>query len=98
MRRRQLNQAGPYKTARIKVVRPRSAGMTDSFEEDYERLEEVVESLDSGRVGDDLTLDEALELYEEGVELVRNCREHLDDAEATLETLNETDMETEADV
>jgi exodeoxyribonuclease VII small subunit len=70
---------------------------TESFEDDYERLEEVVERLDSGRVGDDLTLDEALELYEEGVELVRRCREHLDDAEATLETLDDTDVETEAD-
>lgn len=70
---------------------------TESFEEDYDRLEEVVERLDSGRVGEDLTLDEALELYEEGVELVRRCREHLDDAEATLESLDDTDVETEAD-
>ena len=71
---------------------------TESFEDDYDRLEDVVERLDSGRVGDDLTLDEALELYEEGVELVRRCREHLDDAEATLETLDDTNVETEADV
>jgi exodeoxyribonuclease VII small subunit len=69
---------------------------TESFEEEYDRLEEVVERLDSGRVGEDLTLDEALELYEEGVELVRRCREHLDEAEATLETLDDTG--TEADV
>jgi exodeoxyribonuclease VII small subunit len=68
---------------------------TESFEEEYDRLEEVVERLDSGHVGEDLTLDEALELYEEGVELVRRCREHLNEAEATLETLEETD--TEAD-
>ncbi|MCX2818229.1 exodeoxyribonuclease VII small subunit [Haladaptatus sp. F3-133] len=72
---------------------------TESFEEEYDRLEEVVERLDSGRVGDDLTLDEALELYEEGVELVRRCRGHLDDAEATLETLEETtETDAEADV
>ena len=69
----------------------------ESFEDEFDRLEEVVERLDSGRVGEDLTLDEALELYEEGVELVRRCREHLDDAEATLETLDDTDVETEAD-
>jgi exodeoxyribonuclease VII small subunit len=68
----------------------------DSFEEEYDRLEEIVERLDSGRVGDDLTLDEALELYEEGVGLVRRCREHLDEAEATLETLDET-TETDAE-
>ncbi len=70
--------------------------MTDSFEEDYDRLEEVVERLDSGRVGDDLTLDEALELYEEGVELVRRCREQLEDAESTLETLDDIDVEADA--
>jgi exodeoxyribonuclease VII small subunit len=64
---------------------------TESFEDEFDRLEEIVERLDSGRVGDDLTLDEALELYEEGVELVRRCRGHLDDAEATLETLEEAD-------
>ncbi|MFP4174498.1 MAG: exodeoxyribonuclease VII small subunit [Halobacteriales archaeon] len=70
---------------------------TESFEEEYERLEEIVERLDTGRVGEDLTLDEALELYEEGVELVRRCREHLDDAEATLETLEDADIDAEAD-
>jgi len=69
---------------------------TESFEDEFDRLEEIVERLDSGRVGDDLTLDEALELYEEGVELVRRCREHLDDAEATLETLEETETEADA--
>lgn len=67
---------------------------TESFEDEFDRLEEIVERLDSGRVGDDLTLDEALELYEEGVGLVRRCREHLDDAEATLETLEEADAQT----
>lgn len=67
---------------------------TESFEDEFNRLEEIVERLDSGRVGDDLTLDEALELYEEGVGLVRRCREHLDDAEATLETLEEADAQT----
>lgn len=69
---------------------------TESFEQEYDRLEEIVERLDSGRVGDDLTLDEALELYEEGVELVRRCREHLDEAEATLETLDDTGTEVDA--
>jgi exodeoxyribonuclease VII small subunit len=68
---------------------------TESFEQEYDRLEEIVERLDSGRVGDDLTLDEALELYEEGVELVRRCREHLDEAEATLETLDDTGTEVD---
>jgi exodeoxyribonuclease VII small subunit len=68
---------------------------TESFEQEYDRLEEIVERLDSGRVGDDLTLDEALELYEEGVELVRQCREHLDEAEATLETLDDTGTEVD---
>ncbi|MDY6779847.1 MAG: exodeoxyribonuclease VII small subunit, partial [Halobacteria archaeon] len=61
------------------------------FEDDYERLEEIVERLDSGHVGDDMSLDEALELYEEGVELVRRCRGRLEEAEERLELLEDTD-------
>ncbi len=63
------------------------------FEESYERLEEIVDRLDSESMGDgDLSLDEALELYEEGVRLVRICQERLQDAEEKLEVLD-TDTE-----
>ncbi len=52
------------------------------FEESFERLEEIVEKLDES---DDLTLDESLELYEEGVELVERCRGRLETAEDRLD-------------
>lgn len=55
------------------------------FEDAFERLEEIVEELE----GRDVGLDEALELYEEGVELVSTCRERLEEAEEKLEVLGE---------
>lgn len=59
------------------------------FEEAVDRLEAIVEDLESGRSAEsDLDLDRALELYEEGVGLVRACRDRLEDAEQRLETLD----------
>lgn len=52
------------------------------FESSFERLEEIVTRLDES---DDLTLDESLDLYEEGVELVERCRGRLEDAEDRLD-------------
>lgn len=52
------------------------------FEASFERLEEIVERLDES---DDLTLDESLDLYEEGVELVERCRGRLEQAEDRLD-------------
>ena len=54
---------------------------TKTFEEQLSRLEETVQRLER----DELTLDEMLKLYAEGVELVRTCREKLEDASARLE-------------
>lgn len=59
------------------------------FEEAIDRLEEIVDDLEGGRAADaDLDLDRALALYEEGVGLVRACRDRLEDAEQRLETLD----------
>jgi len=54
-----------------------------SFEKSMEGLEKVVEALESG----DLTLDQALKQYEEGVGLVRSCREKLAATEKKIEVL-----------
>ena len=56
----------------------RSKGKT--FEEQLGRLEETVRRLEQ----EELSLDEMLKLYAEGVELVRSCRERLDQAAAAL--------------
>ena len=50
---------------------------TDGFEDALTKLEERVRSLEAG----DLPLDEALALYEQGVELAKRCHGYLDRAE-----------------
>ncbi|MBQ3286989.1 MAG: exodeoxyribonuclease VII small subunit [Firmicutes bacterium] len=52
-----------------------------TFEEQLGRLEETVQRLEQ----DELSLDEMLKLYAEGVELARSCRERLDEATARLQ-------------
>lgn len=53
------------------------------FEKAMEGLERVVEALESG----ELTLDQALKRYEEGVGLVRSCQSKLTEAEKKIEVL-----------
>jgi len=54
-----------------------------SFEQALQRLEQVVRELESG----DLSLDAALALFQEGVDLARRCGLQLDEAEARIEKL-----------
>ena len=56
-----------------------------SFETSIERLEEIVERLD----GDELTLDDALRLFEQGVEQLRTATAELARAEAQVRQLVE---------
>ena len=53
------------------------------FERSLARLEEVVRKLESPQ----LSLDEAMKLFEEGVELSRECQEQLEEAEGRVEIL-----------
>jgi exodeoxyribonuclease VII small subunit len=55
-----------------------------SFEENLRRLEQIVESLERG----DVPLDEALNLYEEGIQLSRSCAERLKEAELRIKKLS----------
>lgn len=54
-----------------------------SFEQALEKLEGLVDRLDSG----DLPLEQALSAFEQGVALTRRCAEQLDDAERRIEVL-----------
>lgn len=54
-----------------------------SFEEAYERLEEVLSRLQMGN----MTLDDSLAAYEEGMALAAHCQALLDAAELRVETL-----------
>ncbi|MGB9885883.1 MAG: exodeoxyribonuclease VII small subunit [Moorellales bacterium] len=58
---------------------------TITFEEALRRLEAIVKRLESG----DLSLEEALAGFEEGVSLVRFCRQRLTAAEQRLQLLLE---------
>lgn len=61
-------------------VEPQRKG---EFEKSLTRLEEVVKRLEST----DLSLDEAMKLFEEGVKLSRDCQKQLEDAEGKVEIL-----------
>lgn len=56
---------------------------TLSFEDALKRLEAVVRELESGEA----TLDRAIELYEEGERLKRQCETRLKDAQARIEKI-----------
>ena len=53
------------------------------FEKSLERLEKIVEDLESGNI----PLEDALKKYEEGVKLSRFCTQRLAQAETKIETL-----------
>lgn len=64
------------------------------FEEAMSKLEETVAKLESG----DKTLDESMELFEEGIKLSRTCHKLLDDARLKVVELvggEEKDFDTE---
>jgi exodeoxyribonuclease VII small subunit len=53
------------------------------FESALKSLEDIVSQLEAG----DLTLDRALELFEQGVKISRFCNAKLEEAERKVETL-----------
>jgi len=54
-----------------------------SFEKALEKLEEIVEILENG----ELSLEDSLKTYEEGVTLANTCQEKLEKAKQKIETL-----------
>jgi exodeoxyribonuclease VII small subunit len=59
------------------------------FEEALNRLEEITRSLESG----ELSLDESLAAYEEGIKLRNLCTDYLGQAEKRLQMLQKKDGE-----
>ena len=53
------------------------------FEKSLARLEEIVKRLESA----DLSLDESMKFFEEGVKLSRECQKQLEEAEGKVEIL-----------
>ncbi|SHF78349.1 Exodeoxyribonuclease VII small subunit [Fodinibius roseus] len=56
-----------------------------SFEEALSRLETIVNELED----ESITLDQSIELYEEGIELSRLCTETLEEAELRIKNVAE---------
>lgn len=63
------------------------------FEEALKRLEQIVDSIEQGKIG----LEDSIKSYEEGMSLVRRCRAVLLEAEQKIQYLqaNGTDGLTE---
>lgn len=57
----------------------------EGFEASYKRLEETVARLENGN----LSLEESLSLYEEGMKLAKRCQELLGEAELRVTRLQE---------
>jgi exodeoxyribonuclease VII small subunit len=53
------------------------------FEDALQRLEQIVDQLETG----ELPLDESLTVFEEGVGLARRCAKYLEEAEKRIELL-----------
>jgi exodeoxyribonuclease VII small subunit len=59
-----------------------------AFEEALRRLEAIVKSLEEG----DLSLEDSLRLFEEGVQLTRLCATRLDEAQRRIEVLTRSEQ------
>jgi exodeoxyribonuclease VII small subunit len=64
-----------------------------NFEDSLKRLEEIASHLESG----DLSLDDSLKYFEEGVRLSRFCEKKLTEVEQKLEILKSTEIDGELD-
>jgi len=65
------------------VTRKSEPAKKPEFEKTLARLEEVVRKLESPQ----LSLDDAMKLFEEGVALSRECQKQLEEAEGKVEIL-----------
>jgi len=66
----------------------------DRFEDQLAKLEEIVGRLEDESVG----LEEALGLFENGMELARHCRTRLEEVELRVTQLLETEIGEDEDV
>ena len=64
-----------------------------TYEQAVVRLEEIVKLLESGTA----SLDDSLQLFEEGTSLAAFCSKTLDEAEQKIRTLSEVQSEAKGD-
>jgi exodeoxyribonuclease VII small subunit len=79
------NNQAPNEKGRVNTPAPKKPEpqKKPDFERSLARLEEVVRKLESPQ----LSLDEAMKLFEEGVALSRECQKQLEEAEGKVEIL-----------
>ena len=58
-----------------------------SFEESIKRLKEIVDKIEQGEI----PLQDSLEQYEQGMGLIKHCREILEKAEARIEKISKAE-------
>lgn len=56
---------------------------TNEFEKSFQQLEKIVQRLE----GEELPLDDALQLFEEGIRLSRFCNQKLEEVEKKIELI-----------
>ena len=59
------------------------SGKNKSFEENMQRLEQIVRAMERG----DVPLEESLKLFQEGTQLVQDCGKLLDEAELQVKKI-----------
>ncbi len=57
---------------------------SQTFEQAMNRLEEINQALESG----DISLEESIKLYDEGIKLIEFCQSKLNDAEKKIQKLS----------
>jgi exodeoxyribonuclease VII small subunit len=78
-----VNQPQQKKAKPIETTATGDAPHRIDFEKSLARLEEVVRRLEHAN----LPLDEAMRLFEEGVELAQKCQKQIEEAEGRVEIL-----------
>ena len=68
-----------------KIISP-SVRNEKSFEENFSRLEMILEKLEN----EEIPLDETIKLYEEGLTLTKFCYDKLNNAELKIKEINKT--------
>lgn len=56
-----------------------------TLEENFEKLDEMLKSLESR----DITLEDSFSLYQQGMELIRQCNDKIDTIEKRMKIMNE---------
>lgn len=74
------------------MAKKRTGGSGPSFEQSLEALEGIIARVESGEVG----LEQSIDEYERGVELIKRCRAILEQAEQRVQRLTLQEVESGA--